>query len=109
LTPWAADHPAPLSMGFSRQENWSASSQPRDRTCVSCIGRWILNRCATREAQSRWKLPQISNELYWGQNNTIKGEKKPYTDISNMKNTASPIKIKCDVAAGKSEFNHRYY
>ena len=35
---------APLSMGFSRQEYWSGclfllwgSSQPRDRTLVSCI------------------------------------------------------------------------
>ena len=38
---------APLSMGFSRQEYWSGlpcsspggSSQPRDHTCISCIGR----------------------------------------------------------------------
>ncbi|KAJ8794192.1 hypothetical protein J1605_003338 [Eschrichtius robustus] len=26
------------------------SSRTRARTCVPCIGRWILNRCATREA-----------------------------------------------------------
>ena len=25
------------------------SSQTRDRTCVPCIGRWILNHCTTRE------------------------------------------------------------
>ena len=25
------------------------SSQPRDQTCVSCIDRWILYNCATRE------------------------------------------------------------
>ena len=25
------------------------SSQTRARTCVPCIGRWILNHCATRE------------------------------------------------------------
>ena len=52
-TPWTIAHQAPLSMGFSRQENkWVAmpsprgSSQPRDQTCylfyVSCIGRWVL-------------------------------------------------------------------
>ena len=52
-TPWTVARQAPLSMGFSRQEYWSGlpfpspgdSSQPRDRTCVSCvscIGRWIL-------------------------------------------------------------------
>ena len=28
------------------------SSQARGRTRVSCIGRWILNHCATREAPS---------------------------------------------------------
>ena len=40
-------HQAPLSMGFPKQEYWSGSpvsfsrgsSQPRDRTWVSCIGR----------------------------------------------------------------------
>ena len=30
----------------------AASSQARDRTRVPCIGRQILNHCATREAQS---------------------------------------------------------
>ena len=85
-------------ISFSR-----GSSQPRDWTCVSCIGRWMLNHCATREAQTRWKLTQISNVLYWGQNNKIKGEKRnPTQIISNMKNIALPIKIKCDVAARKS-------
>ena len=47
VTPWTVDHQAPLSMGFPRQEYWSelpfpspntkGSSQPRDRTCISCI------------------------------------------------------------------------
>ena len=49
-TPWTAARQAPLSMGFPRQEDCSAlpspppgeSSQLRDWTCVSCIGRWIL-------------------------------------------------------------------
>ena len=44
-TPWTVAHQAPPSMGFSRQEYWSGlpfpspgeSSQPRDRTQVSCI------------------------------------------------------------------------
>ena len=42
-TPWTVAHKAPLSMGLSRQEYWSGltpfsrgSSQPRDRTRVSC-------------------------------------------------------------------------
>ena len=29
----------------------TGSSQPRDWTCISCLGRWILYRWATREAQ----------------------------------------------------------
>ena len=48
---------APLSMRFPREEYWSGLpcpfsrgfSQPRDRTCVSCIGRWILYHWATWE------------------------------------------------------------
>ena len=50
---------APLSMGFPRQEPWRwvvisfsrESFQPRDRTCVSCNGRWILYQWATWEAR----------------------------------------------------------
>ena len=42
---------APLSMEYFRQEYWSGlsfprgSSQPRDRTCVSCAGRCTLCHC----------------------------------------------------------------
>ena len=28
------------------------SSQPRDRTHISCFGKWILNRSGTREAHT---------------------------------------------------------
>ena len=34
-----------ISISFSR-----GSSRPRDRTCISCIGRWTLYCSATREA-----------------------------------------------------------
>ena len=41
VTPRAVVRQAPLSMGFSRQEYWSAllqgSSQPRDQTQVPCF------------------------------------------------------------------------
>ena len=62
-------HQAPLSTGFSRQERileWVAmpssrgSLWPRDWTCISCIGRWILYHWATREAQDRW-----TGDLLW--------------------------------------------
>ena len=50
-------HQAPLSMEFFKQEYWSRlpfpapreSSWPRDWTCTSCIGRWILYYGATWE------------------------------------------------------------
>ena len=52
--PWTVACQAPLSLGFSRQECWSAvaisfsrgSSELRDQTCISydsCIGRRILS------------------------------------------------------------------
>ena len=57
-TPWTVAHQAPLSVwilqarilervaiSFSRE-----SSQPRQQTCGSCIGRWILSHWATWEA-----------------------------------------------------------
>ena len=54
---------APLSMGFSRQEYWNGLPfpspgdlpNPRDQTHVSCIGRLILDHCATWEAQDEWR------------------------------------------------------
>ena len=49
VTPWIVAHQAPLSMECSRRIlEWVAISfsrgsfQPRDGSCVSCIGRWIL-------------------------------------------------------------------
>ena len=54
--PWTVAHQAPLSMGFSRQEYWSAisfsrgSSRPRDRTQVSHIAGRRFNLGTTREA-----------------------------------------------------------
>ena len=58
VTPWTLAYQAPLSMGFSRQEYWSRlpfpppgdSSQPRDWTCISYIGRWVLYHWTTWEA-----------------------------------------------------------
>ena len=55
-TLWTVAHPAPLTMGFSRQEYWSGlpfsrgSSRPRHRThisYVSCICRWVLSHTCT--------------------------------------------------------------
>ena len=54
-TPWTVAHQATPSMGFSRQEYWSGlpfpspgeSSQPRDRTQVSCTAGRCFNLWAT--------------------------------------------------------------
>ena len=59
MTPWTVARQAPLSLGFLRQEylEWFAisssreSSQFRDGTHISCIGRQILYHWATREVQ----------------------------------------------------------
>ena len=57
-TPWTVACQGPLTMGIlqARILEWVAisssrrSSWPRDGTCVSCIGRWILYHCDTWEA-----------------------------------------------------------
>ena len=46
-------------ISFSR-----GSSQPRDRTHISCIGRWILYHWATREAQVPCTRLLISSSVY---------------------------------------------
>ena len=68
-TPWTIAYQAPLSMGFSKQEQWSGlpfSSpgdlpdpriEPRDRTQVSHIGGRRFNLWATREAPSNPQTP----------------------------------------------------
>ena len=59
-TPWTIAHQASLSTEFSRREYWiaisfsRASSQPRDRTRVSCIGRRILYHWTTRQVLLSW-------------------------------------------------------
>ena len=74
VTPWTAVHQAPLSMRFPRQEYWSAfaisfsrgSSQPRDRTHISCIGRQILYPWAT------WEAPASSLKVNWNEERSSK-------------------------------------
>ena len=57
VTSWTVAPQAPLSMEFSGQEDWSGLPfpSPRNRTCVSCIGRQILYHRATWEAQGTLK------------------------------------------------------
>ena len=41
------------------------SSQTRDQTCVSCIGKWILYYWATREALSSVFLKHVLEKYFW--------------------------------------------
>ena len=67
VTPWTVAHQVPLSIGFPRQEYWSGlpfpspgeSSQPRDQTQVSYIGRQILYCWATN-------LYFFFSSFFWG-------------------------------------------
>ena len=53
-----------VAISFSRE-----FSQPRDGTCVSCVGRWVLYHCATWEAQCIYICVYIyvfhCNSHYW--------------------------------------------
>ena len=66
-TPWTVAHQV-LSMGLPRQEYWSglpfsrASSQPRDQTHVSCIGRQVLYLQSHLEAPREGRVPGLSEE-----------------------------------------------
>ena len=71
MTPWTIARQAPLTMGFSQSRilEWvatvssKASSQPRDWTHISCIGRWILYHWATREARLIIREMQIKTTM----------------------------------------------
>ena len=63
-TLWTIARQAPLSMGVPRQDYWcglpfpssGASSQPGDRTWVSCFSKWILHHWETREAKMPFRF-----------------------------------------------------
>ena len=65
MTPWTVAHQVPLSMGFLRKNIGVGCHfllqgifPTRDRICVSCIGRRILYRWATREVKSESEVTQ---------------------------------------------------
>ena len=57
------------------------SSQTRARTCVPCIGRQILNRCATREAREN---DFLTTENYYRENNKYNDFLYSYMLYSSM-------------------------
>ena len=58
---------APLSMGFSRQDYWTGLpfpppgdlSRSRNRTCVSCIGRWFFTAEPPGKLETSFDYNQI--------------------------------------------------
>ena len=56
VTPWAVARQAPLSMGFSRQEQWRGLilPSPGDWTRVSHTGRQALHHWATRQCAEHY-------------------------------------------------------
>ena len=73
-TLWTEAHQAPLSMGFSRQENWSGLlcppkgdlPHPRIQTAtvkVSCICSWVLCYLRHLVAQMVKNLPAIARDI----------------------------------------------
>ena len=69
VTPSASQ--APLSVEFSRQENWSRLPFPTPRnlpdpgikpvSCVSGTGRWVLYHSATWEAPRTSRVSQVTS------------------------------------------------
>ena len=91
-TQWTIAYQSPQSMDFSRQEYWSGSpfpspgdfpnpgiepgsptlqadallSETRDQTHVPCIGRQVLNHCATRKVPAHdFKLYSFETKPVW--------------------------------------------
>ena len=70
-TPWTVTYQAPPSTGFSRQGYWiglpfpspGESSQPRDRTQVSCVAGRCFTLWATREATLKWNRQVTKSQI----------------------------------------------
>ena len=69
-SPGTVAYQAPLCVGLSRQESCSELPFPSPgdlpnpgmepiTSCVSCMGRWVLYHCATREAHLIESLPSV--------------------------------------------------
>ena len=102
-TPWTVTHHSPLFMGFSRQEYWSGfaisfsrgSSQPRDRTQVSCIVGRCFTVWATREVLV-WAT-KLRATIVWTQVNSREGTQlHPSTEnwINDLLSMAPPIRTR---------------
>ena len=102
VTPRTVAHRTPLSMRFSRQEYWSGlpcsppgeSSQPRDGThvsCVSCIGRRILDHCTTSEAHS-YNIECETNDLGFSDLETKHQWPCPYSIKWKFRGLCYPLK-----------------
>ena len=71
MIPWTVARQAPLYLGIlqarilewvARSFSWG-SSQTRDQTHISCIGKWILYHWATREAKTWIQVVSLEYSL----------------------------------------------
>ena len=70
-TPWTVAYQAPLFLGFSRLQYWSASHSllqgifpDRDRTCISCIGRQADSLLLSHLGNPEDQLPDCTSQLH---------------------------------------------
>ena len=70
-TPWTVAYEAPLFLGFSRLQYWSASHSllqgifpARDRTCISCIGRQADSLLLSHLGNPEDQLPDFTPQLH---------------------------------------------
>ena len=70
-TPWTVAHQAPLALGFSGLQYWSASHSllqgifpARDRTCISCIGRQADSLLLSHLGNPEDQLPAFTSQLH---------------------------------------------
>ena len=56
------------------------SSQTRARTCVPCIGRQILNHCATREAPQMAFVTELEQKMTPNSQGSLEGKKRSWSN-----------------------------
>ena len=97
---WSLPGSSDLGISQATTLEWVAtpfswgSSRPRDQTCISCIGRWILYCWATREPS-----PHLSR--YYFQNASLQTQNVPST--CNKKHLCFILVVECGGAGNSLE------
>ena len=62
-TPWTAAHPAPPSLGFSRQEYWSGVPLPSPRKCYKLLNLGASTECPLLHLASKVMQNQVCDTI----------------------------------------------